>query len=552
MDEQSPIPKLLQYLFGETAAAAQRSAAPRLLCWCQAFEDWLDERHRKYQRGACELAERSWRRLLSQQGKLPWELAPADIAAHTAWMRSQGRSSNYISHALGVLANFYAWCAQRQVDPQCPPGFNPAAAVPRPQFRRFDRVELLSQDETGRLLAYLQRDASPLGRREYAFFLARLRLGVPLLSLQKLQWGQIELHGDVAAAGCAWVRWRPGASPAPLPDDVWQAIRLWLSSSGRLPTIHPGDYLFPPLVDSLQRLPIDRPEAWASHRYQTRDHIQDNLKVYGQKVGIPDRKLNSLVLRRTALRLRLQAGDSPAQMHAFLDSQSQPVHTKYNLKHLPPLPPDPPVKSQAVVPVSDLPLPLRKGLPFQPGDHLKHGFFAHSQPSELVQAILDEHVQGLEAELAGLRLIGRGLLEMQQQTNNRQQLANLSDAYTQYASRLDMLIEAEKHLQQAGQSGSQDDLWAEEFLAALDRMAAENGQELSSASLRAGALGCEPEQSLTARQMLEEIASIRLVLRNTLALADEAARSGAIGEYIHLADIYGRGCLRFSAPPAPR
>jgi len=42
------------------------------------------------------------------------------------------------------------------------------------------------------LLKILKQDDSPLGKWDYAFILARLRMGVELKTLQQLQWGQIE------------------------------------------------------------------------------------------------------------------------------------------------------------------------------------------------------------------------------------------------------------------------------------------------------------------------------------------------------------------------
>jgi hypothetical protein len=536
MDDPPPIPKMLRYLFGDAAAAAQGAASPRLLLWCQAFEDWLAERHQKYQSGAYELAERSWRRLLSQQGRLPWELAPAHIAAHFAWMRSQGLSSSYIKDTRRPLVDFYRWCAARGVDPECPPSFNPPAAVPPPPRSPYAGQPLLSQAEVDRLFGLLQRDLSPLGRREYAFFLARLRLGVPLLSLQRLRWDQLEQITD----RLAWVRWRPEAQPVPLPGDVWQAIREWLAASGRLPGIAPGDYIFTPLVDPTQTHPIDRPQAWASGRCLTRKRVHCNLKLYGRQAGLPGHKLTCRVLRLTALRLRLQAGATPAEMHPFLDSRCRPSHTSYLLSLLPPLPPDPPASPQPPELPAQPALPARKAALLQPADLFKHGFYARSRPPEQVQAILSENIHGIEDEIAGLRGLARGLLEMQLQASTSQDAARLAQAYTLTATRLAAMVEAEKHLS----SESEKDNGTEEFLDRLDRMWEEMGREPLGSAIRAEALANEPALAANSRRLEEEIASVRLVLRNTLALAGDAGQQPAAGEYVHLVDVYSQGCNR--------
>jgi hypothetical protein len=59
MVDQPPIPRLLLYLFGDAAEAARSGAAPRLLRWCRAFDDWLEERRRSAPGGACCLSRAS-------------------------------------------------------------------------------------------------------------------------------------------------------------------------------------------------------------------------------------------------------------------------------------------------------------------------------------------------------------------------------------------------------------------------------------------------------------------------------------------------------------
>jgi site-specific recombinase XerC len=547
MDDDGKIPRLLVFLFGDAAKTAQRGASTRLRRWCQAFDEWLAERQQKYRSGAFVVAEQAWRRLLRQQGKLPWELTQADFEAHAAWMRAQGYASITISHELGVMANFYRWCGERQVDPECAVGFNPAAGAPRPKIRPYDGAKLLSQAELEKLLGIMRRDSSTLGRRDYAFFLARLRLGAPLRNLQQLRWGQIEGNASVGDASVAdetgaWVRWRVEANRVALPGDAWEAIRAWLAASGRLEGMRQGDYTFTPLVDPLQREPIDRPQAWAAGRYLSRFQILLNLKLYGRQVGIEEHNLTLMALRRTATRLRLEAGDSLEQMQAFLDSREQPVFTKFRLRLLPQLPQEAGAGSEQEGEEGEatVQLPRRKARLIQPGEGLKHGFYAHSQPAEQVLSVLSEDIQGVEDEIAGLRTLGRGLLEMQVKAHSSKEMAQLAEAYTLTAERLAKMIEAEKRLAKPGEA----DRWAEDYLAMLDRVSEEMGKGPISEKVRAEALGGEPALATGARRLVEEIASTRLVLRNMLRLASEAEQKGETGEYIYLTDIYSSGCNR--------
>ncbi|HJW91815.1 MAG TPA: phage integrase N-terminal SAM-like domain-containing protein, partial [Anaerolineales bacterium] len=187
MEAEDKIPTLLVYLFGESAGAAWRAASPRFLRWCAAFEGWLEERGRRYGRDTLKQSKLAWRRLFEHCRKLPWELRQVDIQAHAAWMQAEGYAPSTIYNALGMLSVFYRWCAERSIDAETEAGFNPAAGVPRPKLRRYAGAQLLSPGELKALLDILSRDHTSLGLRDYAFFLARLTMGVPLKQLRQLR-----------------------------------------------------------------------------------------------------------------------------------------------------------------------------------------------------------------------------------------------------------------------------------------------------------------------------------------------------------------------------
>ena len=215
MEGENKVPLLLEYLFGEDAEAAQRGTSERLLVWAEAFDDWLAERRANYSPSTALQSRLAWQRLLMdpRTGKsgagssgrcgagMPWELGEGDIQAHVEWMESEGYAPSTICYALGYLANFYNWCDERQIDPECEPGFNPAAGVKRPRVERYATAKLLSAGEVERLLGILQRDDSALGKRDYAMSLARLRLGVALGAIRKLQWGQLRPGEQEVRAG---------------------------------------------------------------------------------------------------------------------------------------------------------------------------------------------------------------------------------------------------------------------------------------------------------------------------------------------------------------
>ena len=69
------------------------------------------------------------------------------------------------------------------------------------------------------------------------------------------------------------------------------------------------------------------------------------------------------------------------------------------------------------------------------------------------------------------------------------------------------------------------------------------GEEVrAEASARNGAgLGVEPEVAMAARCLVEEIATVRYMLRNVLGLA---LQTQEMAETIRLVEIYGSGCAR--------
>ncbi len=192
MAEKNKIPLLFEFLFGEAAETARRGASPRLMRWGEAFDEWLAEQGRRCKPSTSKHAKTTWRRLLRERGVMPWELDQKDIAQHAAWMEAENYAATTICHALGIMAAFYRWCDERQIDPECEAGFNPAAGVRRPRIQHYAGAKLLSRGEVEALLKILKQDDSALGKRDYAFILARLRMGVTLKTLQQLQWGQIE------------------------------------------------------------------------------------------------------------------------------------------------------------------------------------------------------------------------------------------------------------------------------------------------------------------------------------------------------------------------
>jgi site-specific recombinase XerD len=536
----NPIPLLLTYLFGEAAAVALPGASPRLLLWAAAFDAWLQERLRRFKPVTVRHDRQTWQRLLGHIRVMPWELTQADIESHLDWLVAGGFAPATVYKTVGQVSGFYRWCSLHAVDPACPPDFNPAASLSPARPAVYSGLQLLSRGEVHRLLETLRSDVSPVGQRDYAFILARLRLGVPLHRLQNLRWGQLEVQESGAG-----VRWRAGGDPLPLPQEVWQALLRYLSAAGRLETMSPSACLFAPLRKATRQDIGDRAADWQADRPFTQQEPLYNLKRYGRLACLPAEKLTLQVLRLTAVRLQWDAGASLSEMRAFMDSRLDLRHIKYHLGKLPALPPDVGEVGQAVSLSLSGEVPSHKQALFQPGDGYKHGFFANSQPPEMVQAVLAENIQGIDEAFVGLRLLGRGLLERHAQAASASAMARLGDAYTLTASRLAGMLKTGNEMAQEKSGSQEKTAMLENFLDGAVRFEAGQGRPTTRqavlAELEAQALGAGAELGLAAHRLEEEIASTRLILRNTLSLALQA---GDADEYIHLVEIYSSGCSR--------
>jgi site-specific recombinase XerD len=541
MGEGNEVPILLQFMFGESAALAQQAASERLLRWCQAMDDWLGERQRECHDSTYRGSITAWKLLLSQCAKTPWEIRPADVLAHIDWMQVEGYALSTIIIHLSMLSSFYKWCAKQQVDPVCGEDFNPVAGVPRPKVVHYANAKVLSRAEARALLAILKRDESIIGQRDYAFFLARLMLGVKQITLRQLQWGQIER--DEAGV---WLRWEADQERRPCPSEVWEALRAYLESSGRIGSIRPEDYIFAPLRDPLKREARGQAGDWNPRRCLSRITIRQNLKLYGRPAGIPEEKLTLPALRHTAVKLRQEAGDNLEQIRTFLGTSAEPKVTKKYLRQLPPMimgQERPEVKHQPGAEGEQPALPKRKPRSI-PGEGITHGFYTQKQPREELEAVLAEDLQGMEEEFSGLRTLAQKLFAAQSEAESSSEVARLGEAYTLAAARLGEISKAERQRAEPSEEGA----WVQEVLTMLDNVATsedlvgDDGELPSEEFWRELAEG-DPEMQAASKRLTEEIAALRLVLRRLFDLAMETGETKAL---VRNADLYGRGCTRLA------
>lgn len=327
----------------EEGTGGQASEGERARRWDEAMGEWLEERRVKYRKGSYKQARLAWRRLVEQTLKQPWELGREDLEGHLRWMEEQGYAASTRANAVGYWQDFYRWCGERGADPEYGRDFNPAEGVKRPRVRRYEGAAMLSRGEVERLLRLMKRDETPLGKRDYAFVLLRLRTGAPLKRLKELRWGEVGGEEERFFAGCSLEK-TPREHPAQndtgggqndikasgtaeqgramqLPEEVREAIVEWLRASGRLEGMKEGSYVFTPLRYPGREGTLEEPsrvnsnaqagqngsrrEDWIEEKPLSNDQLLRNLKLYGIKAGIPEEKLTLMALRRTAVRMML-------------------------------------------------------------------------------------------------------------------------------------------------------------------------------------------------------------------------------------------------------
>ncbi|MCK4900424.1 MAG: site-specific integrase, partial [Anaerolineales bacterium] len=307
MEEEEHIPTLVKLIYAEQAALGAQGASERLLRWCAAFEAWLES----YPPHRLARLTQPWRELLSSSQKMPWQITPGDVREYLAGLQARGFVNGTIHERRRHLERFYDWCQGQGVDEL---GFNPVKEVPKPKLIKYKKVHSLSASQAAALLAVLRVDGSVLGKRDYAFFLARLFLGVPLKFLLELRWGQINVAEDQA-----WVTWGGGESKRErLPGAVWAAIRDYLRASGRLEGIQPDHYIFAPLVNPINWKGGGTAGEWKPGAALRIITVRRYLKKFGRQAGIPEEKLKLTVLRHTAAMLRLETGVDIGGIQAFL------------------------------------------------------------------------------------------------------------------------------------------------------------------------------------------------------------------------------------------
>ena len=262
--------------------------------------------------------------------------------------------------------------------------------------------------------------------------------------------------------------------------------------------------------------------------YLSDSSLQRVLKLYGRQLGISDDKLTLSAMRRTAIRLKLDQGGDLEAMRSFLDTREKIKSTRYRLARFPLMPPDDPLDAEGNPP--PVPLPLRTSTPLKGDEGFIHGFYSRRKDRRAVEAIMAEAISGVDQEIACLKRMLRHMLDL------HGDVIQIADVYTRCAQRLGELVQVTRLVH-----SREEDPSVEETLSQLEELAISCGGPPVSQGIRQEALGSSPGQQELSHEVSEEIATIRLLLRNLNA---RLLQGVGTQEYLRLVDLYSQGGVR--------
>ena len=209
----------------------------------------------------------------------------------------------------------------------CEAGFNPAKQARHPRVVKYERANYLSRAEEAALLEAIQRDPSPMGKRDYALILMLMKTGWKSGQVRELRWKNLE----------EWKDWRGeegiGDKGGGLAGVVWEAVRAYLEATGRWEGIGPEEYVFAPSEAPLVREARERAEDWAGSRPLSGDELRHLVRLHAGRAGLKAEKITPRTLRHTVAMRRAEGGETAEAVAAFL-RRERPDLTRAYLKKL--------------------------------------------------------------------------------------------------------------------------------------------------------------------------------------------------------------------------
>jgi integrase len=371
----------------------------RMERWSSAFEDWLTERRTQFTPNVGEDSQQAWQEFLTFTGKAPWEATGEDVEAYVESLTARRLRPGTIAKRLTGISKFYRFCQETGVDPDCEASFNPAWKARHPKARTYEKANYLSKKEEASLLEAVRQDPSPMGKRDYALFLALLKTGRRAGEVRRLKWGEFKEDSS-------------------MPDAAREAVLDYLEAAGRSEGIQDEEYLFAPSRAPLVREARDRAQDWDGGRPLSVDELHYLLKRNSERAGLKAEKITCQTLRNTAAARSVEAGGTTAAVQTRL-GRSSAAGTKKYLRRLAESRKGR-LRARRRAEDGDQEVPSRGPCRAGPRNHLglKHGLYAKYLP-ELDQ-LAEQRVGGrqlkeLDREIFRLRAVMRRVLILTEQ-----------------------------------------------------------------------------------------------------------------------------------------
>jgi integrase len=449
---QLPRHALLYFLFGAQTEIILPNLPDRLRLWDEAFDQWLLA---AYTKSPNQMAVHyaSWRSFFQFSQMPPWEIQPSDLEA---WIDHElnvvGRKNSTTARSLNSLRSFYRFVQAQGFE--SPPPENPALRLPGPYRGPGSTPYSFSESELAAFLDAIEHTVSVLGKRNYAIVLLILHCGLSAREVRLIRWQDLAIDWANSTGSLSRVNLKSQIQTV-LPPSVLEVLHDYLLSSGRLEGIQAADILLPPLTHINPKTQPRAPEYWRPECPINHCSLEHMLKTIAAQAGLQADKVNSRVIRNTAIAHRLQMGDTIEHLQRFLGYSS--LVNVYTARSR--------VASQ---PQNVL---WKNPAPVDPPSRDRQGLYAQALPSEDLALLAKAQPTGLQDEIDALRLTLMRTLRQAQEASTSEQI-RLLDSYSAAASRLANLLKAQKELNEVG------DHFEQRLEEALRQVQEEKGWEL--------------------------------------------------------------------------
>ncbi|SRR5258708_6226994 len=281
-------------------------------------------------------------RFFKHCGKQPDEVSRTDVLS---FMQSPSTSRRSFGNPAGAgtknqrlcaLTSFYRFASSYMINGE--PLFTKAMPTQGLRYLKPDApYRSMSTDELKRFFAAISID-SIKGKRDYAifamyFWTARRRNEIAAIRWRDIEAAVIVERDGTRRAGHVY-RYRPKGKQRTvktkeLPPRAWTLIEQYLTSSGRLATMQPDDFIFVSTRPGQGRVSGAK-DAPLNHHY-----INQIFKHYCQQAGLDVARLSLHSLRHAAARERYDAGADIRSIQQVLDHYSLATTDTYIRKLTP-------------------------------------------------------------------------------------------------------------------------------------------------------------------------------------------------------------------------